>query len=379
MNVTDAAARKAEAAILRFAPAYRRRLRKLVSVSPRLGDLLVSFPAAAFALVSGHGDADQRGASVRAVKSGAGLRDVACQIGLPMWLKRLPPEAFSEPLGVVPDGDAFARAVSALVPTETGACAAWLRWTLFAHRCCGEPFALWIASQEFDPYGDGLGRVPLAPMAAYVWFSGRPEGELARSLIRRPWSSKMGVRAAVCETGAWIDRIAGELRPVPRRRGPGRYSQRNARSGYHFVVLHTGAQLREEGRWMDHCVGSYAKEVSDGKSIIVSIRRGNLRVATMELVAREQSAGTYNVVQIHGPSNSRPSALVRRLAGDWLIKNARGRVVANPEFDAFPVDAKRWEHLWRPYVSAKGEGWLKGEPLNLPRLICDAEQLAAHV
>ena len=257
-------AAQTEAQIVRFARGYRRRLRKMVVVSPRFSDLLFSFPAVAFALVSGFGTVENRGRTVALVKRGAPLRDVASALGLPMWLRKLPPEAFVEPFGDVPGGDAFARRVGAVIPRDNPSCGVWLRWLLAGYRDCDSRFAVWLGSQPIFGRIDPYGTVPVSPIATFAWYSRRPVDDPARALIQRPWQPSMGFATAVEEAGAWVTRVAASTRPSARRRGPGRYSRKNAAKGLHFVVLQTRCELMEEGREMDHCVGSYADAVARG-------------------------------------------------------------------------------------------------------------------
>ena len=151
-----------EKQIKRYAKGYQRRLRKLVKTSSRLGDLLYSFPAAAFAVVSGYGDHNRRGEAVVLVKDGADLRSVAVVLGLPTWTRRLPPEAFTEPLGNLPDNEAFNRKIVNFIPKEPAATAMWLNWLQAARAGCHEDFALWLAAQKIYTSEPPQGAVGLA-------------------------------------------------------------------------------------------------------------------------------------------------------------------------------------------------------------------------
>src|SRR5215472_16584616 len=94
--------RELESQIRRFPRGFRRRLRKLVRGSSRLGDLLYTFPGLAFILAAGGRPHEARGQAVKLVKDGQSLAGAASAVDLPIWMKRLPPEAFSEPLETVP-------------------------------------------------------------------------------------------------------------------------------------------------------------------------------------------------------------------------------------------------------------------------------------
>ncbi len=369
--------RETEIEIKRFARSYRRRLRKLVVGNPRLADLLYSFPAVAFALVSDFGDADCRGRAVALAKKGAPLKDIANELGMPMWMRKLPPEAFYRPLGVLPDEERFARQVGQLMPRNVDACAAWLQWTLSGYRGCNSRFALWLAARLSFLNRSAHDCVPVAPLAAYAWFSLHSSNDLGRALIKRPWQPSMGFGKAVEETEAWINRISSEVRLPPRRRGPGRYSRSNALKGYYVVVLRTGAQLRAEGQAMDHCVGSYDRRVANGECIIVSIRRGQRRLATMELVRPKCGWHVpYGIAQLQGPSNTRPAPSVARVAKEWVSKHAFSPLTTGASVAETAVDLKAWDHLWGPYLARNDGSCASHLQLNLDGLVCDVEQLA---
>src|SRR5262249_31405214 len=160
-----APARELESQIRRFPRSFRRRLRKLVRGSSRLGDLLYSFPGLAFVLAAGGRPHVARGRAVELVKEGQSLSKVASALDLPLWMRRLPPEAFSEPFGMVPGNEAFGRRIVNEIPDKPDITAMWLRWVLFGAEACGEGFALWLAKQRIYQAEDA-DRVPLLPLAA---------------------------------------------------------------------------------------------------------------------------------------------------------------------------------------------------------------------
>lgn len=64
------------------------------------------------------------------------------------------------------------------------------------------------------------------------------------------------------------------------------------------VELVSGKELFEEGRWMQHCVGSYAHLCAAGQSAIFSLRRNSQRAITIELNPRSK-----RLFQIRGERN----------------------------------------------------------------------------
>lgn len=68
-----------------------------------------------------------------------------------------------------------------------------------------------------------------------------------------------------------------------------------------FVPIKSGQSLFEEGRAMHHCVGLYSSAVVDGRSRIYGIRKGDKRLATLELNDRAE------MVQIKAYCNAAPA------------------------------------------------------------------------
>ncbi len=346
-----------EKQIRRFAKGYQRRLRKLVKTSSRLGDLLYSFPAAAFAVVSGHADHNRRGEAVRLVKDGASLKRVSVVLRLPYWTRRLPPEAFTAELMSLPDSEAFKRRIVNLIPRDPESTAMWLTWLQAARDACDEDFALWIAGQRI--YGTGwrgyLTGTPILPLATYAWFSVH-EDEPARRLMVDPWHQNMGLGAAINNMVGWFDRLLLDLTLADRKRGPGRYSKRRAANRYTLVPLLTARDLFEEGEAMNHCVATYASAVAQGHCKIFSVRRGGRRVATLELRWPNHRINRPVVNQLLGHSNVAVDREVYLAVSDWLAQN-QGMLAAPRGTDfSNALDETRWRSLWANYVEDKGAG-----------------------
>jgi hypothetical protein len=366
--------------IRRFAKATQRRLRKLVKTSPRLGDLLYSFPAAAFAVVTGHGDHNRRGEAVRLVKDGASLKRVAGVLGLPLWTRRLPPEAFTVDLSGLPDEEDFNRKIVNLIPKDPEATAMWLTWLKAGREGCDEDFALWLAGQRI--YGAGwrvqLADTPVPPLATFAWFS-RHEDEPAWRLMVEPWHQKMGLGAAINNMVSWFDRILLDLTCADRKRGYGRYSKRKGANRYDLVPLITARELFEEGEAMNHCVATYALAVAQGHCRIFSVRRGGRRVATLELRWPNHRIRRPVINQLLGHSNVAVDREVYLAVSDWLAHNEK--LVCAPHIAGFGenLDATRWRALWGGYVAEKGPRSIVPERPSgdaVARLCRDVEVLA---
>lgn len=362
--------------IARFERGARRRLRKLASLSPRLGDLILSFPGLAYAIAIDSFPTERTGEAVRRARDGFSLRDVAQPLGLPMWLKRVPPEAFSGRLAALPEGEKFARQITGRIPQNPAYASCWLNWVSFAGIAGHEDFALWIASQK-PPFTRPLPvhQVPLRPLAVYAWISVHGPSP-ARELIQKPWQPSMSFETATEATRHWLDAIAARFRPQRPRRGPGRYSRKRTVNGLRVVPLRTGPQLREEGRIMDHCVATYAHLVASGECQIFSLRKREMRLATME-VRQQRERKQFYIVQLQGPGNSRVSLDVLKFAHDWVERytaDPSSALVCNEE--EFAINPAAWHQLFEPYAAAKGWAGLESEPASLEKLLADADLLS---
>ncbi len=367
-------AKAIEQQIRRFERTARRRLRRFASISPRLGDLIISFPAAAYLIATDSLDPDAAGEAVRHVKAGFGLREVVKPLGLPMWLKLVPPEAFSGSFVDLPDGEKFAHRIASRIPQNPAHASSWLSWVCFAGQAADEEFALWIAVEK-PPFTRPVpvALVPLRPLAVFAWYSRHPEG-LGRELIEKPWQPSMRFATAVQAMQAWLDRVARLFKPERPRRGPGRYSRRPP-GGLRMVPLRTGPQLYEEGHVMNHCVGDYAEQLAAGECLIFSVRDGPDRIATLE-IRRQARSNVYAITQLQGPSNGQVSETVRNFACKWVDQYSVTPAIAlESGAEEFTLSPAKWNELWQPYTAAKGNAGFIPNPTNLERLLAEADAL----
>jgi PcfJ-like protein len=369
-----------ETQIKRFDRSYRRRLRKFTRTSSRHGDLLFTFPAIAFALVSGRGTIEQRGEAARLVRDGAPLAEIAAILKLPQWMRRLPPEAFQRPVGDVATGVAFGRKIVGRLPKEASEAANWLQAHEVACANADEHFAYWLAGQHI--YADLFsGGVPVRPLAIFAWYSGKKDVRGSRLMVK-PWNKQMQFKAAVLQMSAWYDRVVTDLCRYDTRRGPGRYSRRKRGNGYSMVPLRSAAELDEEGQIMENCVGSYSGMVAERECLIYSVRRGSTRVATLEVRGERDMRGSPRIAQLEGPGNTRAAPVIWTAVNNWLAEQDPSFLghTASIAFDS--VDATRWKALWMPYVSAKGTKMLsleRPDHRQLSGLLADAERLVTGV
>ena len=363
-----------ETQIKRFDRSYRRRLRKFTRTSSRHGDLLFTFPAIAFAMVSGRGAIDQRAEAARLVRDGAPLAQIAEVLALPNWMRRLPPEAFARPIAIAETGEAFGRKIGGRLPQLEETAQAWFQALEVALDAGSEDFALWLAGERRAYAEPFAGEAPVRPLAIYAWFSRHSEVRGHR-MMDKPWNRQMAFATAVQHMCTWYDRVMADLTRADQKRGPGRYSRRRRGAGYVMVPLRSAAELNEEGDIMHNCVGSYAGMVAARECLIFSVRRGSHRVATLEV---RWHGGKPRIWQLEAAGNTPAPQPVWDAVNLWLAAQD-GLMMATPAtIGQLAVDATRWKALWLPYVNAKGS---KALPLERPdqrvlaHLVGDIEQL----
>lgn len=338
----------------RFAKPFRAAIEGLAEGSPRLAELGETFPALLFALATGFATEERRRASLSSIHGGAALRDAAAALGLPWWLRRLPPEAFVAPLGHgMPDGAAFACRVGSLLPSDAADARAWLARLLFAYRTVGEDYAVWIARQKRFP-GGGVGDISETLLAAWAWHANRPETPL-HGLLRTPWSEAISLRRALDEAKAWSMRI--DLAVALGHGIDDPWFPAGEHGAYEFVPLQRLEQFLAEALVMNNCLDQFADHVRQGRSRVFSVRKSGRAVADLEIGAHDDDCCIPRIVQLRGPRNRRVGTEVWQATLAWL---------AAQDFRPLPrindtAERMRRQQLirvvWRPMLDS-----LKGTP-----------------
>jgi len=83
----------------------------------------------------------------------------------------------------------------------------------------------------------------------------------------------------------------------------------------HFFMLLTPEELEREGKLMRNCVGGYKNKITNGQSLIISLRddKNNPHV-TMEVDIR-----TCNVIQMRGIGNSDPAKQYVKMITEFAL------------------------------------------------------------
>lgn len=334
-----------------FAPAFRQQIFHVTAGAPWLEDLAESFPALLFAYASGYGEEAARARSIALVQAGVPLRTASAVLGLPAWLRRLPPAAFTAPLRPVPGGDDFASRIHGLVPGAPQAMGPWLARLLLANEVCGTEAALWIARQY-----KGAGPAPHDPaflhILAWIWHSDRA-GTVAHELMRRRWQPQFSARRAAEEVEHWRHRLALAI-----ALGDGvkdTWLAEGQCRGYEFVALRTAQDFIAEAASMDNCLDQYAHRLEGRAVRLFSLRKGGRSVANLEIACHEQELGMPAIAQLRAARNRRAGMDVWQAAYAWL----GGQTIrqANPALlrrDG-PTRRRTTAKLWRPFLAELSE------------------------
>jgi hypothetical protein len=365
----DGCERDIDKLVSRFDISRRAGVRRLVALSPRLLDLSVAFPGALYTLAGRQGAQRRRQKAIELVTQGAPLKEVASTLDLPLWLRRLPPEAFNSSLATLPRSDIFARRIANHLPTSTEDSAFWLNSVIFGARACDDYFALWLAQQAiFMEPGDPEKLFGL--LAAYAWFSNADLAR-ARGLIVVPWRPEMALDTAVCAAKSWLNRMRLVLQL---RRGvlTDPWLEPGEARGFTFVPLLDHETILAESHAMQNCADQYADRLARDKCRLFSIRRRGVRVATLEIGPHPREAGVLAISQLKARHNLPASAEAWQAAHTWMggqtdLKRTNAGAVAER-----PLDAETWAALMATYRARKDRApWFPERPTREHFLMLD--------
>ncbi|MBA4174503.1 MAG: hypothetical protein C0511_18090 [Hyphomicrobium sp.] len=357
-HAQDVAALSAEldSQVGRFNLPARREIRRLVRSSSRLADLATVFPGAIYAIASRRGPAANRLQAISLVEQGAPLKAVAKSLDLPLWLKRLPPEAFRGPLGRLPAGEVFTRRVANRIPRTMAETACWLDTMTFATESCHDDFALWLADQHLYTEPSEPERL-FAVLAAYAWFSGTPATR-AHQLIVVPWRAEIGFDTAVCAAKSWLNRLRLVMQ-LDQGVITDPWLEGGKAMGLEFVALIDQREILEESQSMQNCADQYAERLSRDKCRLFSVRRSGTRIATLEIGPHPRETGVLTITQLKARHNMPVPGDVWQAAHAWLSCQTGLKRIPPMMAPDRPLKVETWEALMAPYrQKTNGAHWL---------------------
>ena len=352
-----------EIAVQRFPLAVRREVRRLVRSSPRMADLATVFPGVLYALAARRGEDAGRQDAKALIEDGAQLKFVARALDLPMWMRRLPPDAFEDLPVQLPKSEAFGRRIATRMPSPARESAFWLTSVLFAEAAGHEDFAIWFAGQPvFNDRGDA--EKMIAVVAAYAWHSSQPD-TAAHKLIVVPWRPEIAFDTALCAAKSWFNRMRLVLQ-LPPGAVVDPWLKPGAALGYTFEPLMSHPDILTEAQAMQNCADQYGERIVRDKCRLFSVKRNGTRAATLEIGPHQREAGVLAINQLKARHNMAASTEVWQAAYTWMAgQPALKRLPALGSSDR-AFDQIAWRSLLAPYRDTKaGAPWFDRDASHL--------------
>lgn len=340
----------------RFPGPVRREVRRLMRLSPRLADLAIVFPGALYVIAQKRGTLFSRQHALRLIEDGRPLKVVARALDLPLWLRRLPPEAFANAPQHFPSSELFARRIANRMPRTLSESALWLGSVCFAARACSEEFALWLAEQPL--YAErGNPEKLFGVLAAYAWFS---DARLSRThgLIVVPWRPEIAFDTALCAAKSWLNRLRLVVQ-LGDGAIPDTWLTAGAAMEYTFTPLTEQQAILEEAHMMQNCADQYAERLSRDRCRLFSVRKNGLRVATLEIGPHTRETGVLTITQLKARHNMPAPLEVWQAAHAWLATQPGLKRLPQMTLADKPLDTDTWGQLMLPYRLRKsGAPWI---------------------
>jgi len=327
---------------------------------PRIADLAASFPALLFALAAPRPGLDPAPALARVIE-GLGLAEVAEAADVPMWLRKLPPEAPTRPITRLPDGALFRRQIANHFPRSPKLAPIWLQAVADVGDLAHEPAAAWVARELVrEPRRVNLARMRLVSL--WSWFSHQP-ATYGHRLIEKPWTPDMRMGAALAAADEWRTLIALHVN-LGRLPITDMWLQAGRVADYDFLPLNSIAVIAEEAEAMKNCLRSYGYNLAHNRSRLWSVRRDGKRIATLRVACRYRDP-LPNIVELKGVGNAEVPRELWWVARQWLHMHDLVQIKMGwRDWGTAPLDRAAWLSLWRPYWLAKRRipAWLPVSP-----------------
>jgi hypothetical protein len=184
----------------------------------------------------------------------------------------------------------------------------FLRAVRFAENAIDADYASWVA-RNWPEFGS---LQEIEDLTDWVHRCRRPQGDHP---IERLFTPSMSVRTVRELSGRWHEVVAHTIEQSSRLFPEPWFPAGSLNGGQGVVPITNSADLYLEGVAMHHCVGSYSNEVIAGRSQIYSVREGDRRIATFELV---RANGRAELRQIRGICNAQVPKEIATAVRRWL-------------------------------------------------------------
>jgi hypothetical protein len=293
----------------RFHPVARENIYRAAAISQRARQLIDVFPALGLMIYCPPEESEfwqKASDAAQMVERGVKLNQIAGFMQIPMSARGLKPAVAH--LFDYPPANLFCY-----LPQKTWEQRLWLRPFMCPSINTDDPdFALWIARNVLK-IGNRIRPVIESLRDVRDWID-EAHCERPRCITRR-FSPDMSWATVQRENNLWHEAIARCEITRSHYKIPAPWLPTGHADGYSIVPLDNAEELWKEGRAMHHCVGSYDRKVAIGDCYVYSVRRGDQRIATVELVRTD---GKVRPSQIRGQSNAEPSKEVRAAVRKWL-------------------------------------------------------------
>ena len=274
--ISEAAEPNALKLARRFHPVVRENIYRGAAISERALQLIDAFPVLGAVIYCPPGYYwDRASEAAKMVERGVRLNQIASFMEIPMWTRKLKP-AVAHWFGHVP------KDLHCYLPEKTWEQRLWLR-AFMSGGAENPDFAYWIARNVLK-VGNRIGPVLnfLSDMNDWVREAKRKKPRC----ISRPFSPEMSLNTVRTENELWHEAIAMRKAAKSKYKIPAPWYPAGQVNGYQIVPLDSTEELWKEGQAMHHCAGSYDYRVAAGKCYMYSVRQGDNRLATVELVRK---------------------------------------------------------------------------------------------
>ena len=339
-----------ERRLRRYHPRVQGIVRSLAMRHSRIADLAASFPALLFALAVPRPWLDPARALARVI-DGRALAEVAAAADVPLWLRKLPPEALTRPIPRLPDGELFRRQIANHLPRSPKLAPTWLQAVADVAGIAHEQAAVWIARELARDKPQRVNHARLRLISLWTWFSCQP-ATFAHELIEQQWSPNMRIGPALAAAEHWRMMVALHLNLGPRPIAE-MWLQAASVAGYDFLPLASISAISEEAKAMRNCLNTYGYNLAHNASRLFSVRRDGERVATLRVACRYRDP-LLNIVELKSAGNAEVPRELWWAAHQWLHMHDLSQVnTGQLKWGTAPLERAIWLSLWRPYWLAK--------------------------
>jgi hypothetical protein len=296
----------------RFHPFARENIYRAAAISQRASQLIDVFPTLGLAIYCPPEESEyweKARDATQMVERGVKLSRIAGFMQIPMSARGLKPAVAH--LFHYPPANLFCY-----LPQKTWEQRLWLRPFMCPSINTDDPdFALWIA-RNILKIGNRIRPVIESLRDVRDWVD-EVKRERPRCISRR-FSPDMSWATVQRENNLWHEAVAKCKSSRSRYKIPAPWLPTGHANGFRIVPLDSAKKLWKEGRVMHHCVASYDRRVAKGVCYIYSVRQGDERIATVELV---RINGQVRPAQIRGRHNAQPSKEVCKAVRKWLLES----------------------------------------------------------